>query len=500
VITVARAVPVLAPIVTKARYPAGYVDVGLDKRIDAGVGSIITFDQIERRHAVKVSQLLQNVRGIHLHFYYDPDARIMSTQGGCVAFMLDGVSQKSLTSHDLDNLVTPDQIGAIEIYSPAEAPAGWGGVTPGSQEETLKGQATPAGIQISIVAGNTSSGSSGAATQGTASPQPVSQVTASLPEPCAVMAIWTIARLRLSVGDTAAPPDSGYRATASRATETSGTAVFPPVGVPACEPPAPTDATTLDVYAELRDALQPEARDSAWRSYSSAVLGAIRDAFAFPSELELPVFGYANPARPTAKNLRPRGLVVSPSLSAVISFTLSPSGELIESHVAASSLSADADTSILAAVEGAAAANAFPGMPATGQALRLQSAHFDLMVTTTTPDAGERAVVVDQIDVPVWPLARPAALAPGKQPDLQSLRAAGSAKPDSAVFELVVDESGKAIMPTVRAISETAAGAADPSYRGFVTQVAGLLPKFEFEPARVGACPVRQIMLQPLTD
>jgi hypothetical protein len=314
------------------------------------------------------------------------------------------------------------------------------------------------------------------------------------------MAIWTIEHLHILRGDTAVTADSGYRATASRATETSGTAVFPRAALVACEPPAPTDAATLDVYAELRDTLPEAVHDSAWRSYSASVLGAIRDVFAFPSEVELPVFGYATAARPTARNLHPRERVVSPSLSSVISFTLSPTGELLESHVAASSMSGDADTSVLAAVQGASTANTFPSMPATGAALHLQSVHFDLAVTTTTPDAADLAMVLDQIDVPVWPLARAVALAPGKNPDLQSLRASPGARSESATFELVVDENGKAIMPTARAITQTTAGAADTSYRGFVTQVAAELPTFQFEPALVGACPVRQIMLLPLTD
>jgi hypothetical protein len=493
-ITVARAVPVLPKVVTKASYPAGYVAVGLDKRIESGVGTIITFDQIKNMHVEKVSEMLHGVRGIHLRVYFDPDARVMSSQGGCVAYMLDGVPQKAFTSHDLDNLVSPAQIAAIEIYSPAEAPVGWGGATPGPSEETIKGASTPAGVQLDVTAG------AGGATPVGGTAATASPVSPSLPEPCAVMAIWTIGHLNLMRGDTAVSADSGFRATASRATETSGTAVFPRGSVVACEPPAPSDAATLDVYAELRDTLPESVHDSAWRSYSASVLAAIRDAFAFPSEVELPVFGYASAARPTARNLHPLGRVVSPSLSNVVSFRLSPTGELLESHVAASSLSGEADTSVLAAIQGAATGNLFPSMPATGMALHLQSVRFDLMVTTTTPDAADLAMVLDQIDVPVWPLARPAALAPDKSPDLQALRASPGARSESATFELVVDENGKAIIPTARAISQTAAGAADTDYRGFVTQVAAELPKFQFEPALVGACAVRQIMLLPLTD
>ena len=488
-ITVAPALHVLAPVVTTARYPAGFVAVGLDKRIQAGQGTIITFDQIQKRHAVKMSQLLETTKGIHLQTYFDPDARIMSGQGGCVAFMLDGIPQKTFTSHDLDNIASPDEIGAIEIYSPAEAPVGWGGVTPAPNAETIKGDAAPSGITVNVVTGS--------AVTGAPPTPPVSTVVGGIPEPCSVMAIWTRARLKLTGAEIVAA-DSGFRATATRVTEVSGTAVFPPGTVPACEPPPPTDATELNIYATLQAALTEDERDTTWRNYTDRVLGALQRTFAFPDSLELPVFGYAYPARPTATNLKPRGLVIAPMLSTVVVFTLGPSGALIEAHLGASSLSDDADTSVLAAVQAAAENHAFPAMPATASGR--QSVRFDLTVTTTTPDPAQRPVVVDQIDVPVWPVSRTAALLPDGQPDLTTLRPGPSAPPDSAEFEFVVDEKGQPIVATARAISRTASQAANETYRSFVNHIAQMLPTFHYEPAHVGTCPVRQMTLQPFVD
>jgi hypothetical protein len=478
-ITVAPALHTLAPIVTTAQYPAGYAAVGLDKRIQAGVGNILTDSQIEHRHAEKTTQLLQGVRGIHLRYYFDPDARIMSSEGGCVSFVIDGIPQKAMTSHDLDNLVSPDEIGVIEIYSPAEAPIGLGtGVAAKPNQETLKGQSTPSGQQVDVVTGQVTSTLSG------------------IQETCAVMAIWTRAKLGLAPGGEGT--DSGFRATATRAPATSGTAVFPNTDGRACDPPPPAQATTLDVYAVLQDALPPQAaHDTAWRSYSEAVLGAVQKAFAFPNELELPVFGYAFRPAPTATNLKPKGFVVAPALSGVVSFTLGPTGALLDLRVRASSLSGDADTSILAAVMGAAASQRFPAMPPSPSGR--QPVRFDLSVTTTTPDPSERPVVLDQIEVPVWPLARSASWIPNGNSDLRALRAAEGSTPDSVMFELVVDENGKAIMSTVRAISQ-AGRTIDQSYRGFVARVAHLLPAFQFETAMVGACPVRQVILQPFAD
>ncbi len=481
---------VLAPVLTTARYPASFIEVGLDKRMQAGVGNIITFDQIEHRHAVKMSQLLQNTRGIHLRTYFDPDARIMSSQGGCVAFVLDGVPQKTFSSHDLDNMVGPEQIAAIEIYSPAEAPIELrGGVAPAPTEETIKGEPTPSGVTYGPIANQT-------APNGSPAP-PVTPVLGYFPEPCAVMVIWTKTRLKITSADTSRA-DSGYRATASRETEINGTAVFPADAIAACEPPTPTDAIVLDVYAALQDALPTDARDSVWIDYSNRVLTAVKLSFAFPNELALPLFGYASTAQLSAKNHAPRGSVVSPALMSVVGFTLSPSGALLESHLGVSSMSGDADTSILAAIAGAAANHAFPKIPARNSAPA--TARFDLIVSTTPPDSAQRAVLVDQIDVPVWPLGRAAALSPGTSASFPAFRSNPSAAPDSATFQFAVDENGKVIPQTVQAISQTAARAANPSYREFVGRIVAHLSTIRFEPALVGRCPVPQVVLQPFTD
>ena len=86
--------------------------------------------------------------------------------------------------------------------------------------------------------------------------------------------------------------------------------------------------------------------------------------FALPIRLRLPVFGYA-PRPLTRTNWKSPGLAVAPTLSIVVAFSLGPTGALLSSSVSVSfSLSAGADTSVLAAVATAAATHAFPSMPA----------------------------------------------------------------------------------------------------------------------------------------
>ena len=118
-------------------------------------------------------------------------------------------------------------------------------------------------------------------------------------------------------------------------------------------------------------------------------------------------------------------------------------------------------------------------------------------MTTTTPDPAQQSVVLDQIDVPEWLLTRPVTLIPRSAADLMAAQPPPGTSPDSAEFEMVVDENGKAILSTVRAISNVAGRGADPSFRAFLTRIAHVLPSARFDPAMIGTCAVRQITLQP---
>lgn len=482
-VTVARSVPVLAPILTTARYQSAYAAVGLDKRMRAGLGQFITLDQIEKRHALKITDLLQQIRGIHLYTYGIVDigdSRVTASQGSCVAFVLDGIPQKSYTSHDLGTLVDVAEIGAIEYYNAAEVPGVWAGagtgVTPAPGEEDLKGQATPSGANGGLVGSGRT---------------------------CSVMAIWTRSRLGLSgyaadSGSVASSSPAATPVSATRVSKTVGNAVFPAGSGPsdACVPPTPLDTITLNVYAVLQSGLAPDARDPAWIGYASDVFAAFRRALVLPSPLALPVFGYATPAI-TRTDLNGRGLAVAPTLTTVVAFSLGPSGAVLESAVAASSLAGSADTGILAAIQGAGSARAFPRMPASSSPR--ESIRFDVVVTTIPPDSTQHAVVVDQIRVPEWPLARAVGTAPGVQPIFPSTRTGAASRPDSATFEFVVDESGKVNLSTGRAIS-TAGRVGDPAYLDFVARIAQILPALRYAPARVGTCPVAQVTQQAFSD
>ena len=331
-IVVAPSTHTLAPITTTAPFPPGYSSVGLDKRIQSGVGNIITLDQIEHQHTESATQLLQNVRGIHLQTYSDPESRVMGSQGSCVSFVLNGIPQKEFTSHDLDNLVSPDQIGAIEIYSSGDAPVAFagaaGGVATTGSEETLKGEATPSGITLDVFDSTKFDPKHSPKTDPSAAIVPV---PSGMSTSCSVVVIWTRARLGIagSDGPTAKKP---MKAVASGAAMTRGSALFPTTGGPVCAPPIPMDTVRLNVYAVLQSTLGPDL-DTAWIRYSDRVLDAFRQAFALPSQLVLPVFGYAYPALEPS-SLKARGAAVAPLFSTVVVFTLDSTGAVHEARVA----------------------------------------------------------------------------------------------------------------------------------------------------------------------
>jgi hypothetical protein len=487
-VTVTQFVPVLAKVVTTARFPAGYSAVGLDKRIESGVGQVMTYDQILHRRAVTLSQLLQGMAGIKMwqnSHGFGTTTEGTRGPGSCVSYVVDGVPQtqmmdrtneakeESVGPESPDHLIDPASVGAIEVYSSAERPAGLGTLEEHPPRSPGDGQ-----IQIDLNA-----------------------------QQCALVVIWTRARLGLTSTDSAAVVNAmnapSVRAAAPAAPalpKTVVSAVFPTAGPgasAACHPPAPMDSVDVNTYAILESSLASNGRDSAWSRYSDEVLAAFRRSFALPSPLPLPVFGYAHPALAPG-SLKPKGLATTPTLSSTISFTLDQAGALTDPRVAASSLSGDADTSILAAVQAAGAGHAFPMMPAISG--RPPSVRFDLTVTTTTPDPVARSIVTDRVEVPEWLLSQQAALIRESYVDPTASVTTPGAAPDTALFELVVDENGRAIVPSIRAVSRSAGRVTDPDYRAFVSRVAHRLPSFVFDPAMIGSCPVRQIILQPVAD
>jgi hypothetical protein len=144
-------------------------------------------------------------------------------------------------------------------------------------------------------------------------------------------------------------------------------------------------------------------------------------------------------------------------------------------------------------VSDAAAARAFPSQPASLRSVG--PIRFDLIVSTGQGSVGGHSTILGHLFAPVWPLRRVAALAGGTQPDLATDAGPTRIGTDSVTLEFVVDDRGRASMSTVRAVGLSTSGDGDGSDRAFLGKVIHALPEFRFDPALIGGCPVRQMMI-----
>jgi len=454
-ITLARAVPRLPTVTTTAQLRGGYHDVGLDQRMAAGVGQFVTYDQIVRRQATQVTQLLTGIRGILVgqqHMLGDGSQHVggnntvVPTRGGrttCVQVSIDGVAQTQAGERDLDNLIQPSDVGAVEVYTGSERPPGFGGqgimALPGCEDVVL-------------------------------------------------IAIWTRTRLGIVPAGTAADSTTAADVIRGIPTFASGSA---------CELAPTPDTIQVLLRATLQGLAPGSEADSAWSHYTARVLSAVRRSFALPTALTLPAVGFPF-AGPTASDVgahaKPASLEVAPTLSTVVAFVLDSAGSLRSARVAASSFSGAADTSVLAAVERAAALHDFPvlGRPQAGPGPN----RFVLVVSTNPPAAVEQSVVLGRIDVPMWPLRRQASLATAGQPrqPVDSATHAGGA--DSLSFEFVVDEGGHVVRSTIRGNGRLFGSTVSEHPAAVATRIADQLGQTQFAPALIGACPVAQAIEQ----
>jgi hypothetical protein len=490
-ITLTSGVPALSTVRTTAKGLASYHDVGLDKRMQAGIGQFVTYDKIVERRAARFTQLLELVHGLRLYSYdqQNEETQVLGSRGrgACVGFVVDGAPQQSLTTHDIDEIIPADNVAAIEFYHASEAPAGWRAETPDRDTASSLAGVFPSAPQTTSGAssGNvpTRGPSSGPpATTGATTMAQAQVQRATFHQHCDVIAVWTRSRLGVPPTDNTGGAGDPLMA--------SGHAQLP--DAMSCEIRPPDDSLALPIYAYLAAAGRRVA-DSAWDKYGDGVLTALQRSYVLPSDISMGAFGtplrFSRTESDSKKSPTESLVGVAPAFSTVVSFTLDSTGAASGIDIGASSLSGAADTSALAAVEQAAYTKTFPPMP--GSLADRRPVHFALAVTTTKPPPGARAATLGRVSVPLWELKRAVALAPDSQPSLGTDPLPGGVSSDSATIEFVVDENGRAMMSTVRVV-----GTQGPAGGALVQRVVGVLPKFTFTPEQIGACPVRATITQ----
>jgi hypothetical protein len=471
VISMDRSVPVLATVTTTADSTLGH-QIGFDKRRAMGIGQFLTYDQIQSKHAAAFTQLLQTLGGVSvMPSSLQPGEAISGTRGtgSCVSYVVDGVPQLQLMEHTVDNgaigpespdnLIEVSQVGAIEVYSSSERPAEFQGM---QEHAMLPGSPLPkAGLDR---------------------------------QQCALVVVWTRAHLGIAGG--ASPARSTARTTAT-GDETRVEAVFGEDS--ACATPPVPSTTDLTVYATLQGAPSRPVPDSVWAEYAGRVLRAVHRWAALPTELRLPSFetvdtrhamGSDDPRR--AHQLRD----VAPALSSVIGFTIDSAGALAEVHVAASSLSGAADTSLLVMLAQVAAAHDFPPVPPSPAGSG--PARFNLVVSSGEPAPGTQTAILGRVAVPVWHLSRPARLVPKPRHGEAAPARAGVPGADSVTIETVVDAQGRVDTTTTRMLRASASPATDAGESGIEMRASQVLSSLRFEPAQIAGCSIAELVVQPI--
>jgi len=464
-IVVTRFVPVLETVTTTARERSAYRAVGFDQRMKIGIGQFLTYDQIVRRQAICLSDMLHQLRGIWVVGSCPPGAAVTGTRGvgSCVSYVVDGAPLGLIGGESPDNLIEASLVGAIEVYSASERPAGFGGM----EEHPMPAPGTPV--------------------------PPVGFDR----QQCVLVMVWTRAKLGLvGLPSASLAATSRGRSTTGATTVggvTRGRAVFVPDSE--CRPVPPIDTTDLLVYANVEGAPPRPMSDTGWAEYKARVLAALDRWSALPSELLLPSIGlpHVNGVGPHARTHgRHPDFDVTPTLSTVIQFTLDRTGALRNASVVATSLSPNADTSILAMVERAASAHEFPPLPVSGSGE--DSVRLYLVIESVAPTWAQRGAVLGQIEVPVWRLTRPARLASGPQPTDAGRVGRDSLHADSVTVRMVVDAAGHPVRRTAQLeVSPLSAGRPPVESEA---RLLALLPQFRFEPALIGTCRMPQLVVQ----
>lgn len=137
-VTMSKPAHVLETVaVTAERSKAGLDQVGFNRRQKNGFGYFMTTEDIEKRQATRMTDLFRTVPSLRVvpsgMDYVVESGR--DVQGGCVKYVVDGAPYEALFAGDIDRLMPPNDVAAIEVYSGSSAPAEF--QAPGSSSCTV---------------------------------------------------------------------------------------------------------------------------------------------------------------------------------------------------------------------------------------------------------------------------------------------------------------------------------------------------------------------------
>lgn len=118
-------VPVLETVLVQARRDAALERIGFISRQRSGQGRYLSAEDIERRGALRLVDLLANVSPLRAVSTGGSDRAIVGRMSGggygCVQYFVDGMPW--LGDDSPSDFMSPQEIGAIEVYSESSTPA-----------------------------------------------------------------------------------------------------------------------------------------------------------------------------------------------------------------------------------------------------------------------------------------------------------------------------------------------------------------------------------------
>jgi hypothetical protein len=125
-VTMSKPARVLDPVMVVAQASKDGLDqVGWNRRKKNGFGYFMGPEDIAQRQATRMTDLFRTVPSLRVvpsgMDYVVESAR--DVQGGCVTYVVDGSPYQSLFAGDIDRLMPPNDVAAIEVYSGSSTPA-----------------------------------------------------------------------------------------------------------------------------------------------------------------------------------------------------------------------------------------------------------------------------------------------------------------------------------------------------------------------------------------
>ncbi len=175
---------VLEAVVVTARLNAGLKNVGYETRKHTGAGHFLSPDEVAKRDAFELVDLLDGMPGVMRRPGPFGDDYLAGTRGGsgCVGYVVDGVPYVEMTHGDINTFVRPEEVGAVEVYQPGESPVQFAYSPP---------------VLVIVQTQGSQKGGRAAGTMGTfgATPSMAAPARSSGGTGCVKILIWTKARL-----------------------------------------------------------------------------------------------------------------------------------------------------------------------------------------------------------------------------------------------------------------------------------------------------------------